>query len=109
MRKLLIALGILMAVPVMPLNTPAIGYAQQETPAYAKWGKLAVKETQLKYPNAKIRDYLHEGRETSGDTTIEKFKLWLQEGNKEFGLYVTITFATDTEKVVHIKFQETTR
>ena len=41
----------------MPTIVPAL----QETPAYAKWDKLAIKETQSKYPDANIINYMHEG------------------------------------------------
>ena len=40
---------------------PDCAYAQPEIPAYAKWGRLAVKEVESKYPNARIIDYFHEG------------------------------------------------
>lgn len=65
------------------------------------------KEMRLSY--AKIIDYLHEGSESKGDSTIEKFKLWLKDGDKEFGVYVRIEYTTETEKVVTIEFEETSR
>ncbi|MET4559908.1 YqzG/YhdC family protein [Lysinibacillus parviboronicapiens] len=109
MRKLFMALGIFLMVNAAPLHMSTIVHAQQQAPSYAKWGRLAMKETQAKYPQAKIIDYLHEGKETSADATIEKFKLWLKEGNKEFGVYVKIKYTTVTEKVVNIEFQEMAR
>lgn len=109
MRKRTIALGVLISLNTTPLSIPTTPYAQQEIPAYAKWGKLAIKETQSKYPHAKIIDYLHEGSESQGDVTIEKFKLWLKDGDKEFGVFVRITYLTKTEQVVTLKFQETSR
>ncbi|MEG0498252.1 MAG: DUF3889 domain-containing protein [Carnobacterium sp.] len=80
---------------------------QQEIPAYAKWGQLAIKETQLKYPNARIVDYLHEGSETTANSTIERFKLWLKDGSNEFGVFIKIEYTTATEKVVNIEFHST--
>ncbi|WP_017380548.1 DUF3889 domain-containing protein [Paenisporosarcina sp. TG-14] len=109
MRKIFIALGISIAIISASTYLPTIAHVQQEIPSYAKWGALAVKETQSKYPNAKIIDYLHEGSESKGDSTIEKFKLWLKEGDKEFGVFVRIEYTTETEKVVTIKFEETSR
>ncbi len=109
MRKTFLALGIFMITnsSVTPISTSA--HAQPGIPAYAKWGTLAMKETQSKYPHAAIIDYLHEGRESKADSTIEKFKLWLKEGDREFGVFVRIEFATNTEKVIAITFQETSR
>lgn len=109
MRKIFIALGIFIAIISASTYLPITAHVQQEIPSYAKWGKLAVKETQSKYPNAKIIDYLHEGSESKGDSTIEKFKLWLKDGDKEFGVFVRIEYTTETEKVVTIEFEETSR
>jgi hypothetical protein len=109
MRKTSIALGILITVNPATTHIPSIAHAQQEIPAYAKWGKLAIKETQSKYPNANIIDYLHEGSESKGSSTIEKFKLWLKDGDNEFGVFVRIEYTTETEKVVNIELKETSR
>ena len=68
-----------------------------------------MKEAQLKYPNANIIDYLHEGSETHADSTTEKFKLWLKEDNKEFGVFVRVKYNTKTEELDTIEFQETSR
>ncbi len=107
MRKTFIALGIFITANLVSPHIPTVALSQQEIPAYAKWGKLALKETQSKYPNANIVDYLHEGRESKANTTIEKFKLWLKDGDKEFGVFVRIEYNTATEKVINIEFQET--
>ena len=103
---LVIGIGIVNAIST---NTPTSTHVQQEIPPYAKWSKIAIKETQLKYPNANIIDYLHEGSELSGDSTIEKFKLWLKDHNTEFGVFVRIKYITETEEIVTIDFQETSR
>ena len=95
-----------------PANTSDVETTEQqpiEIPSYAKWSKIAMKETQKKYSNAKIIDYLHEGSVTNGDKTIEKFKLWLRDGKKEFGVIVSVKYVTKTEELVTIEFQETTK
>ena len=107
MRKTFIALGILITVYSAPTFIPTSTHAQPEFPSYAKWGELAIKETQSKYPNANIIDYLHEGSESKEDSTIEKFKLWLKDGDNEFGVLVRIEYTTETKNVVSIKFEET--
>ncbi|MGE7835399.1 DUF3889 domain-containing protein [Viridibacillus arvi] len=109
MRKTFIALGIFIIANSTSLHIPTNAYSHQEIPAHVKWGKLALIEANSKYPNAKIIDYLHQGRETKKDTTTEKFKLWLKEGNREFGVFVRIEFTTDSEKVLKIELQETSK
>ncbi|QQZ04035.1 YqzG/YhdC family protein [Heyndrickxia oleronia] len=85
-------------------------YAQQKPiPSYAKWGQIAIQKTKEKYPQAKIIDYLHIGSDKKGDTSLEKFKLWLKQNNKEFGVFVDILFDSKTEQIIDVKFRETTR
>lgn len=77
-------------------------------PPYAKWGQIAMQETMKTYPQAKIIDYLHVGRKSKTPTTSEEtFKLLLQQGNRVWALLVHIEFETKTEKVLHIRFEET--
>ena len=109
MRNLLVVLGVVITINSALTHIPSISYTQEEIPAYAKWGRLAVKEVQSKYPDATVIDYLHEGSETKGDTTIEKFKLWLKDGDKEFGVFINIVYTTETEEVLNVEFRETTR
>jgi len=94
---------------VTPATPETIDHAKSSIPSYAKWGKLAMKETKQKYPNAEIIDYLHRGRKTKGETMIEQFKLWLRGENREFGVFVNIEFNSRTEEVLHITFFETDR
>jgi len=101
-------LGLLFVSLAMFIQIPVVANAQQETPAYAKWGQLAIKEVKAKYPRAKIVDYLHEGKEVQGASTIEKFKLWLKQPDKEFGVHVRISYKTTTQEVEKIEFQEST-
>lgn len=109
MRTTFIALGILVTATSTTTNIPTTIHAQPEIPAYAKWSRIAIKETQLKYPSADIIDYLHEGSESKGESTIEKFKLWLKDGTNEFGVFVRIKYTTETEELVTIEFQQTSR
>ncbi|UOQ48567.1 YqzG/YhdC family protein [Gracilibacillus caseinilyticus] len=90
-------------------NTNIVSAAQEEEPPYAKWGQIAMKETKKKYPQAKIIDYLHVAREKAPEYTTEKFKLWLKNESKEFGVFVDIKFNIETEKVIDITFRETDR
>lgn len=107
--RLLIAL-IVCYVSVTPLPIFNTASAQQKPiPPYAKWGNLAVRKTHEKYPNAQIIDYLHIGRTSGPHLSVEKFKLWLRENNKEFGVFINIEFDNITEKVMKITFRETSK
>ena len=109
MRNLFVVLGVVITINSALTHIPSIAHTQEEIPAYAKWGRFAVKEVQSKYPDATVIDYLHEGSETKGDTTIEKFKLWLKDSDKEFGVFVHIAYTTETEEIVNVEFRETSR
>lgn len=109
LRKMCLTLGLLLVVYAATPSTPVAIYAQEEVPAYAKWGRLAVKEVEAKYPQARIIDYLHVGSDTQESSTIERFKLWLKEGDREFGVFVTIEFTTESEEVIQVEFEETSR
>lgn len=108
-KKVFIAIGIFMLATTVSINIQSYTYAQDQVPAYVKWGKLAVKETQIKYPNSTLVDYLHIGSEIKEDSTIEKFKLWMKDGNKEFGVFINIKYTTETGKLINIEFQETSQ
>lgn len=82
---------------------------QKTTPPYAKWGQLALKETKAKYPRADIIDYLHVGRVENTKYTTETFKLWLKQGDREFGVLINIEFDPKTDGIRKISFRETSR
>ncbi|WP_102346409.1 DUF3889 domain-containing protein [Bacillus sp. Marseille-P3661] len=75
-------------------------------PQYAKWGRIAMQKTKEQYPHAEIVDYLHLGRESDTTTITEKFKLWLIESDKEFGVIINIKFDNKTEQIQEIEFIE---
>lgn len=101
MRKFMISLIVLIVVCAVSVEA---------VPEYAKWGKIAVKETQKRY-EAKVIDYEHIGRtELTSNKSEEKFKLWLRrEEGKEFGVYIWIQFDPLTEEIQSIRFLETDR
>ncbi|MDQ0199746.1 YqzG/YhdC family protein [Neobacillus ginsengisoli] len=113
MRKLLISLSVLILLCLNCINPVILfstAYAQQKPiPPYAKWGALAMKMTKEKYPNARIIDYLHIGRISGPNSSTEKFKLWLKDNSKEFGVFVNIEFNNETEKVIKVTFTETAK
>lgn len=111
MKKLLICFAILFGFTSSSLSQlDHTAYAQQKpTPSYAKWSKIAIAKTKEKYPNAQVVDYLYVGRTNGPRTSTEKFKLWLKENQKEFGVYVDIEFTKETEQVVNVTYTETAR
>ncbi len=72
-------------------------------------GQIAMQKTREKYPDAAIIDYLHIGREKRTNYSTEKFKMWLKEDSKEFGVFVTIKFDNVTEQIIDITYEETTK
>ena len=101
-------MNILLLIFSILLTSYVLAYPVSTQPEYAKWGRLAMTETQKRYPNAEIIDYLHIGRRQISPTIAEeRFKLWLRESSREFGVFVYIQFNTNTEEVKKITFQET--
>lgn len=110
--KLLVSLFLGMLLNLGTIVTLDIGTTNSvmaQVPPYAKWGQLAMQKTKEKYPNAAITDYLHIGRIPGTTSSTEKFKLWLKDKNKEFGVLVDIEFDKKTERLIGIKFREVDR
>ncbi|MEA3319893.1 MAG: DUF3889 domain-containing protein [Bacillota bacterium] len=107
---LLFCIACFLLVGYQPVpSAEAAKVATQQVPSYAKWGQLAMKRTKEAYPKAEIVDYLHMGRQEGPILTTEKFRLWLEEEDKEFGVNVTISFYKETESVKEVKLEEIKR
>ncbi|TYS69771.1 DUF3889 domain-containing protein [Sutcliffiella horikoshii] len=107
---LLFCIACFLFVGLQPVSSvEATQVATQQVPSYAKWGQLAMKRTKETYPKAEIVDYSHLGRQEGPILTTEKFRLWLEEGEKEFGVNVTISFYKETESVKEVKLEEIKR
>jgi len=102
MKKLMISL-----VAVLIFSTAA---TVEAAPEYAKWGKIAIEETQKRY-HADIIDYKHIGRtDITPKKSEEKFKLWIRnKEDKEFSVFVSIEFDRTTEIIQSIHFSEANR
>ncbi len=87
----------------------SMNHIDQLSPAYAKWGKIAMERTKKKYPNAAITDYFHINLEKKEKVSTEKFKLWLKEDNREFAVFVHVTFNPETEELIDVSFRESRR
>lgn len=96
---------VLALMSILIFCSPQLFYARPDAPPYAKWGQLAMKTAKDKYPKADIIDYLHIGRVDKDQVSTEKFKLWLREDGKEFGLFIDIDFnpANEQVKQIHMK------
>ena len=109
MQKILLVIALFIAAVLAITYIPMMMNAEQKTPGYEKWGKLAVEHVREEYPNASLIDYLYVGRDTEQEATIETFKLWLREGSQEFGVYAYIKYETKTERLIGIDTEETSR
>ncbi|ASA22549.1 DUF3889 domain-containing protein [Paenibacillus donghaensis] len=102
MRKILLSILILFFA--------AGATIQAEVPDYAKWGLIAVKETQKKY-QAEITDYKPYRQEESqpapgrGEVQADR----QAQERQLFGVYVVIRFDPTTDKQQSIRFLETSR
>ncbi|TYP77568.1 DUF3889 domain-containing protein [Paenibacillus methanolicus] len=75
-------------------------------PSYAKWGRIAVKETIKRY-HADVIDYKHVGRQVDSDGLVsETFKLILNKERRQFAVTVQIWFEHQSEQVVRLQFTE---
>lgn len=108
MRKIagLIGSVIISVVLILVLIVPKSVAAPEPEPEYAKWGTIAVKETQRHY-QADIIDYLHVGRTNlAADQAEEKFKLWIRtKDGHEFGVFVYIRFNPLQDTAYTIRFE----
>ncbi|MEK3882237.1 DUF3889 domain-containing protein [Paenibacillus sp. PL2-23] len=81
--------------------------SQVSSPSYAKWGRIAMEETAKAYRGASIVDYKYEGRFRGASADEEeRFLLWLQQDGREFGVRVTLTVDTGSDKLIAVKLRE---
>jgi len=108
--KIVLLLALCLISPLSPLAFhPSSVNGQAAQPEYAKWGIVAMEATKAKY-GIPIVDYRHIGRvATAPGTAEERFKLWLKDGNREFGVIVSVQFDTGSERLIAVKFRETDR
>ncbi|MFZ3577753.1 DUF3889 domain-containing protein [Virgibacillus sp. DJP39] len=104
--RLLLILSVLLT-SIVPLYETSFVYAEKEIPPHARWGKVVMQKAKERYPGAEIVDYLHVGRvKEDKNTSIEKFKLWIKGKDHEFGVFVNVTYATETDQIIDISFKE---
>jgi hypothetical protein len=92
-------------------NKPLNVQYNDQTPAnmtdvdYAKWGKMALKETKKKYPNSEVSDYEYDTRRVAPDGTISDFFDFtvFQDGKKRL---VKVGVMHTNEKLIDMKFEE---
>lgn len=106
MIKIAIAIGLFLVTYSPHAHITEV--VQEDAPAYAKWSRLAIQETQASYPQASIIDYLYMGSAQNDDSTVATFRLWLREGTTEYGVVVRVTYVTKTEKLESVKFHKIT-
>ncbi|WP_434750304.1 DUF3889 domain-containing protein [Paenibacillus amylolyticus] len=90
--------------------TTTVSATSGSIPDYAKWGIIAVKETQTKY-NVDILDYKHIGRSSlTANQSREQFKLWVRaKDGKQFAVYVNVDFNPNTQQLKTVEFTKSDR
>ncbi|MBR2565704.1 MAG: DUF3889 domain-containing protein [Paenibacillus sp.] len=108
MRVLMVTVLTLMLSMTGVMNI--VSATSNSIPEYAKWGIIAVKETQTKY-NVDILDYKHIGRSSlSANQSREQFKLWVRgKDGKQFAVYVNVDFNPNTQQLKKVQFSEADR
>ncbi|MDG0794360.1 YqzG/YhdC family protein [Cohnella ginsengisoli] len=105
--------GVLLALLAIAVWTALAVRAEQADAAdttYHKWSLIAIEETKHKYPQASLVDYLHIGRtQLEGGLSEEKFKLWLRQADREFGVFVTVRFNDAEDRLISVAMSETPR
>lgn len=107
----IIFLTVVFFISHSPATTVALNYPHQfgYQPPYAKWGTIAMQQVKSKYPNAKIIDYHYVGRfDKEYPVSSQVFKLWLKEGDKEFGVLVVLTFNRENDTLTEVEMKKTT-
>ncbi|CAM4380856.1 DUF3889 domain-containing protein [Paenibacillus tarimensis] len=76
-------------------------------PEYARWGRVAMERTAIRYDKASIVDYSYLGRREAGQhKAVESFRLWLRQAGREFGVVVRISVDTASNRPTDIVFEE---
>lgn len=106
--QLAVAIGLFLTSHASHQASIEVVETAAESPAYAKWSRLAIQQTIENYPNASIIDYLYMGSVPKKELTEASFRLWLREGSREYGIVVRVRYNTQTEQLESIQFQEIT-
>jgi Protein of unknown function (DUF3889) len=86
-------------------QTPTNMDTALEEKDYAKWGKMALKETKDKYPNSRVSDYQYDTREVSPDGTItDYFDFTVYQDNTKRLVKVGVMHTED--KLMDMRFEE---
>ena len=86
-------------------NTPLNVDTNLSSKDYAKWGKMALEETKLEYPNSRISDYQYDVRRVAPDGTItDWFDFTVFQGKRKHLIKVGVMHSD--EKLIDYKFEE---
>lgn len=86
-----------------PFLPSSVSVSQE--PSYAKWSRLAVQEAQKR--QYRVLDYRYIGlKELSPYAAEQQFKLWVQQNEEPFSLYVTVRYNPKSDKLIRISTKE---
>ncbi|MBD1378827.1 DUF3889 domain-containing protein [Metabacillus arenae] len=103
MKKILIATTLIL-LSVSPLGNAS--FAEEYYVKQTDWKSIAMKETKKRYPLAQVLFTQKIWDKTRKNMTVKQYKLTLREGNKDFGVYVTISYHPETEKIKSVQILE---
>lgn len=87
---------------LLPLN-----YGFGEDPEYAKWGNIAVKQTQEKFPDYDLTDYLYEGKVVVSEARHQyNFKLILKKSRETKEIRVFVLVNPKQDQLIDVFFDE---
>ncbi|ASB88469.1 DUF3889 domain-containing protein [Bacillus sonorensis] len=96
MLKKIILCVLLLLVSSKPLYVQGAGY---QTAVMTKWEEKAVQEAKKRYPEAEVRLTQKVWDRKRTDEAVKQYHLTLSEGNKDFGVFVTISYEPSTHKI----------
>ncbi|MCY7834842.1 YqzG/YhdC family protein [Bacillus haynesii] len=96
MLKNVMLCSFLLLAGIGPLNAQAAAY---ETARMSKWEEKAVEEAKKRYPEAEVRLTKKVWDRKRADEAVKQYHVTLSEGNKNFGVFVTISFEPATHKI----------
>ncbi|WP_315905853.1 DUF3889 domain-containing protein [Priestia koreensis] len=89
------------------LHTAHAAPQAKPTPSYAKWSRIAIKETKKRYPMGQVTDFLYLGKAKENGDKVERFKLIVRDRGKELGVLVYVHVDPKTDTLKNIAFMET--
>ncbi|KMM63323.1 hypothetical protein ACH95_01815 [Bacillus glycinifermentans] len=96
LKKIIVSCFFLLLIIAGPLNIQA---AEQTTAGMTKWEEKAVQAAKKRYPAAEVRLTQKVWDRKRTDEAVKQYHVTLSEGNRNFGVFVTISYEPSTHKI----------